>query len=209
MWSIQGPGAYKEPLFGEAVESTKVRAPNYTMRGRETFGSIDNDLLKMNTPGPGAYGRPNKPDEGTAAAYSLAKRTWRTKRRSSTPGPGRYKGPSSFGRQRESTIKSNGVFSFPRSKRPDLLRPSTTIGPGEYGTSSAVGKQLESKTKTKPSYSFGQSSRFAPPADARQIRAGPGSYILPDSVGKQVLSRYKSAGSFTLGGRTSFNSPYG
>lgn len=206
-----GPGAYKEPEFGEAVESTRPRSPNFSMRGREQFGSIDTDLLKMNTPGPGAYGRPKKPSERRFPEYSLGTRTWRTKRRSSTPGPGRYKGPSSFGAQKVSTIKSNNEFSFQQAKRPDLAgRPATSIGPGEYGGGIAgTGKQLESKRATAPKFSFGTSSRFSKLQQDRRLRAGPGSYQLPGAIGKSPVSTFRSAPAPSIAGRHKFGSPYG
>ena len=138
--------------------STKRRAPHYSFRGRELFGAVDESSRLVNNPGPGAYGR--TPVQGkNAPAYSLGVRAEKGKRRSSTPGPGmplqrmvcaggrvltprvrvcvscgvntgRYKGPSSFGRQVESTIRSHAGVAFQMSKRPPLLQNQTAIGPG-------------------------------------------------------------------------------
>lgn len=203
-----GPGAYRAPDFGEAPVSTKKRNPQYSMRGRELFGSVDEGARRVNNPGPGAYGR-TKVQGKAAPAYSLGMRIVDAREsKSGTPGPGRYKGPSSFGRQVESHIKSHAGCAFERSTRPPLLQNQTVIGPGEYSKSTAVGRQVSSKRRTKPAFSFGTASRFAKNPSTRMLRAGPGSYRLPDSVGSQPLSTLRSAPAPSIASRHNFGSPY-
>jgi len=204
----QGPGAYRASDFGESPVSTKRRAPQYSFRGRELFGAVDETSRRVNNPGPGAYGRAT-PEGKKAPAYSLGARHDKGIRRSSTPGPGRYKGPSSFGRQVESTIRSHAGCAFQQSTRPPLLQNQTVIGPGEYAKSNAVGRQASSKRRTQPAFSFGSASRFAKNPSTRMLRAGPGSYRLPGAIGAQPLSTLRSAPAPSIASRHAFRSPYG
>lgn len=145
------------------MSSTRPKSPEYSMRGREMFGAVDESAKTSQTPGPGAYGRPLIPGPD-APKYSLAKRLDKPMRRSSTPGPGavtcndtnvclvllilthtslsragRYKGPSSFGPQVESTIRTNAGSAFNKSKRPPLLSAGGPIGPGERLSPTSTG----------------------------------------------------------------------
>mmetsp|Transcript_859 Transcript_859/g.2287 ORF Transcript_859/g.2287 Transcript_859/m.2287 type:complete len:273 (-) Transcript_859:112-930(-) len=216
-----GPGAYriKSTLLGNTPDSRIKSTPQFSLRGREKFGSPDGKAIDPTTvlePGPGHYKTRMLNDrERKAPAYSFPKGSHPKMKSKFGPAPGSYNIVGAMGPQPLSTRTSKPAASFGKGSRPELLQQSTAdVGPGEYGTGiSACFKQVDSRKRTCSSLKFGTGTRV-PKASSKERRAidrqpGPGQYKLPSGLcGGGSAYPYRSSPKASMSGRENFMSPF-
>lgn len=183
--------------FGKQPTSGKPSGCSFGFGTSQRSAPIKSRKL---TPGPGNYkhdsdfghNHPNAPSftfgGGGAGTVPLRPAT------PSSIGPGRYKLPSSVGKQMCSNRKSGNAFRFGTERR-DKPPRSTGPSPNQLVLPSGVGQQFCSKKRNPQSMRFGTSKRHVP---FRTASPGP-VYDTPSGVGQQKKSTNKSAPAFKFG----------
>jgi len=185
------PGSYNLPRA--------PRGPEYTVRGRTTFGSEFFTTASGN-PGPGTHVRleTKQTRRQNAPAYSVRGRPQPNAKSEPVPAPGHtQKIRPSTDPVFDARKPNIPAYKFDRALRPDLIKPTSgDVGPGEYDISN---------TKMIAGYpnppKFTMSFRHPP---LKRATADAQFRNLPRGLGKQVISSSQTAPSFTMGGRTKF-----
>eukprot|EP00740_Mantoniella_antarctica_P007540 CAMPEP_0181363378 /NCGR_PEP_ID=MMETSP1106-20121128/8678_1 /TAXON_ID=81844 /ORGANISM="Mantoniella antarctica, Strain SL-175" /LENGTH=324 /DNA_ID=CAMNT_0023477735 /DNA_START=42 /DNA_END=1016 /DNA_ORIENTATION=- len=128
------------------------------------------------------------------------------------PGPGSYQQYNGFGRQPDSGVASNPIFSFDKSTRDqagkvyqsketaDSFAGRNVPGAGTYDTYSMNGKQADAAKPSAPNAAFTKANRFKDPHTERaKLLPAPGDYVMPSGQGRQVLSRTQSNPKYGFG----------
>jgi hypothetical protein len=200
-----GPGAYEvEGSVGKQMMSRKATAPNskfgtgnrfsITASGKqdETPGAGDARLAAGwmgDAPATGFYGKGKRYDTGKGMPGC-------TPTRMTTPGPGQYEGPSSFGHQTMSKKTTSAVVRVGTAPRAAFAKQyispghersllgQHSPGAGAYQQPSGIGIQTMSKKRTSANTKFGSGDRFSEIKPRSKERAkinlgpGPGSYVV-------------------------------
>jgi hypothetical protein len=185
------PGSYNLP--------PAPHGPEYTIRGRTTFGSEFFNTASGN-PGPGTHVRleTTQTRRKNAPAYSVRGRPQPGSLQEPMPAPGHTQKVKACNVPVFDASKPNipGII-FGHAGRPDLIKPTSgDIGPGEYDITNT---RMIAGYPNPPKFTM--TFKHPPPkratADA-QFRN------LPRGLGKQVVSASKTAPAFSMGARTKF-----
>lgn len=177
----------------------RERGLSYSIRGREKFGSVAENVGNPNC-GPGTYPRVDTKfvQKNAAPAYTIRAGRPTTVSRYPTPAPGhsqRIEPASSY--QHVSRYRNVSSIAFGSSQRIDHFKSASgDVGPGEYGVGNDRALSLHPNPR-KSTLSF----RHPEPASALN-RAG----LRPATpgIGRQIVSTKKTAPSFSLSGRVKF-----
>lgn len=131
---------------------------------------------------------------------------------SKIPGPGAYQQYNGFGKQPDSGVPSNPIFSFDKSTRDqagkvyqsketsESFAGRNVPGAGTYDTHSMSGKQADAAKPSAPFAAFSKADRFKDPQTERAKHLpAPGDYKMPSGQGKQVLSLTQSNPKYGFG----------
>ena len=199
------------PSFGFGSASRYAWKNQYLSREQMTSGSV------QCSPGsvydiPGSVGQqyegdmPNIPQMKFGTAPRIPKI-----RDQNLPGPGKYgRGPDAYGRQIESTKKTDARVGFARAERDEVAKlyldqetsnstrglPVWSPGPLAYTLPSSIGKQADSSKKSSATSKFSTQDRFgvANYPELRRAAQLPAAdaYTLQSSYGTQLLSGKKT-----------------